>query len=642
MKRLILICGLFFSLLISPEIQGQDSMWSYDQLQTRLDSLRDQFQSQDMEEIQLNYFRIGTIRLKEGQFPESLAYFDSVDVYFRRHPNKDLLISYLAKKAYALAGVGQTEAALEIGREAIQLGEEQGQTELLAEVYNDVGLMYAIINDAPNCAKTLLKGYVLAKELHLWGVVASLSNNLTILFTYLQQFEQAKKYNQEAIRMCDILQLNAIKTKVLFNRVSLSMELNELDSARWYLDQVMSQDLDPDYALLKPYVETIRGDLAWKSGDYEAAYQLYQTAEGLARVSLDKKAELEAGMGIVQYLAHTHQYEEALEILSEIIPHPLVAAIDKKDCLDLQAAAYENIGAYQKAYEAQQWSNKIQDTVLSLERIGIAVSIAADYELRTKENEIEQLEIENELAKQKNVQNQRLIIGLVIFSLLIAALGYYLSRHRRLTLEKDLAEVKENLLRLQINPHFIFNSLNSIQSSFLQEDEEKTIHLFSKFSNLMRQVLHNSELSFVPLSEELQLLINYLELEKIRSNNRFDYHIEIDEHVNMYQVQVPSMILQIFIENAIWHGIGLKEDRGNIHIFVREENGRYKIVIEDDGVGRSFSIKHKSEDQKTKQSLGTQLARQRLQQLNRKYGKRLSLAIQDRSNGQGTRVEIMT
>ncbi|MEM9846515.1 MAG: histidine kinase, partial [Bacteroidota bacterium] len=302
---------------------------------------------------------------------------------------------------------------------------------------------------------------------------------------------------------------------------------------------------------------------------------------------------------------------------------------------------YKKIGDYKSALAVQEQSEQIKDSLAVLERIGVIASLSADYQLKNKEIEIERLELANDLVEQKNQQNKYVILGLGVFALLAVGLGYYFSRHRKLQLEQSLAEVKESLLRLQINPHFIFNTLNSIQSSFLQEDEEKTIHLFSRFSNLMRQVLHNSESAFVPLSEELDLLINYLELEKIRSNDKFDYQIEIEDQVNLYHTKVPSMILQIFVENAIWHGIGPKRSRGLIRISVGEEKGKHKITVEDDGIGRSFSILQKSKGQKNKKSLGTKLAMQRVQQLNQKFGKGLVLEVQDREEVSGTRVSML-
>ncbi|MEM7367786.1 MAG: histidine kinase [Bacteroidota bacterium] len=701
MKFHTLTFGLILCLFTLNQVQGQSDLWLEQQLSLRLDSLQKQMHKQDIqqiiqrirstreeglssfptlevwyllflsdlflhlaetdsadavaqealsislahgleEEIQLNYFRMGTIRLKGGGFAECLPYFDSSEVYFRKTQQQERLTSCLAKKAYALAGLGQQEAAILAAEEAMALAEGIDLPELLTEVYNDVGLMYAITNDAPNCAKIFLKGYALAKEHRLQAVIASLGNNLAILFTYLHQFEKAKKYNQEAIQTCEILNLKSVKIKVLFNRVNLYLALDEVDSAQWYLDLVVDQAREADDVYLEPYIESSRGEISWKKRRYEQAHQHFRQGIALAQLNQDQKAELDALGGVARYLAHSQQHQKALALLANIIHHPLMLAIDKRELIELQSSLYETIGDYPRALEAQKRSSQIKDTVLSLERIGVAVSLETDYELQVQEARIDRLQIENKLAQQQNVQNQRTIIALLIFILLVALLGYYLSRHRRLTLQKDLTEVKESLLRLQINPHFIFNSLNSIQSSFLQEDEEKTIHLFSKFSNLMRQVLHNSEFPFVSLSEELELLTNYLELEKIRSNNKFDYCIEIEEGVNMYQVQVPSMILQIFIENAIWHGIGPKKDRGSIRILVSEEQGKHKILIEDNGVGRSFSIKHKSDDQKTKRSLGTELARQRIHQLNRKYGKGLSLNIQDRPDMMGTCVEIMT
>jgi len=312
------------------------------------------------------------------------------------------------------------------------------------------------------------------------------------------------------------------------------------------------------------------------------------------------------------------------------------------ELLEMKHVIHKKLGNPELAYETLQKSKAIQDSIHSLERLGLIASIEADFELRDKDSRIERLQMQNRVAEQKNQRKQDIIITLVAFLLLLGGLGYYFSRHKRLKLEKGLAEVKQALLRLQINPHFIFNTLNSIQSSILQQNEEKTIYLFGKFSSLMRQVLQNSTAAFVPLSDEIELLINYLELEKIRSNNKFDYQVEIAEGVDVYEAQIPSMILQIFIENAIWHGIGPKENRGNIRILVSWEKGRHKITIEDDGVGRTFSLEHKSKGQKRRKSLGTDLVFQRIQQLNRKFGKGMHLSIRDRSAKMGTTVELLT
>jgi len=129
-------------------------------------------------------------------------------------------------------------------------------------------------------------------------------------------------------------------------------------------------------------------------------------------------------------------------------------------------------------------------------------------------------------------------------------------------------------------------------------------------------------------------------LEKIRTNNKFDFSINIEDDVDIYMEEVPSMVLQIFVENSIWHGVSPKPTRGNININVAKENSKLKVTVEDDGVGRSFSLKHKSKDQKNKKSLGSILAIERIGLLNRKYGKNLQLKISDGHQNIGTKVEL--
>ena len=156
----------------------------------------------------------------------------------------------------------------------------------------------------------------------------------------------------------------------------------------------------------------------------------------------------------------------------------------------------------------------------------------------------------------------------------------------------------------------------------------------------MRQVLEHSSSSFIPLHQELDLLINYLDIEKSRTNNKFDYTIQIDDNVDIYLEEVPTMVLQIFLENSVWHGVVPKKERGHIHLQISKRSNILKITIKDDGVGRSFSLRHKSKDQKEKKSMGTDLVLQRLQLLNRKFGKNLEVNILDGANEVGTVVEL--
>ncbi len=184
---------------------------------------------------------------------------------------------------------------------------------------------------------------------------------------------------------------------------------------------------------------------------------------------------------------------------------------------------------------------------------------------------------------------------LMIFWLLFKFRLKQLKKKAKIQMENNykLNAMEMKVLRAQINPHFIFNSLNSIQKYVLSNDVLKASDYLGKFSRLIRAVLENSIENNSTLDQENSLLKNYLDLERMRTNFKFDYQIIMDPSLNM-DTLIPSMLAQPYLENAIWHGIGLKEENGNIKIVFEQSPEGVKCIIEDDGVGRTKAAEMKS------------------------------------------------
>ena len=176
-------------------------------------------------------------------------------------------------------------------------------------------------------------------------------------------------------------------------------------------------------------------------------------------------------------------------------------------------------------------------------------------------------------------------------------------------LEADL-----KALRSQMNPHFIFNSLNSINRYIIKNDPVNASDYLSKFARLIRMILDHSNEKTIPISKEIQFLNYYLDLEQIRLNNAFAFQIEIDTNVDSEQDRIQPMLLQPFLENAIWHGIMNKpEKNGILTIRFSKENELLQVEIRDNGVGRKQAALHKPK--RSSASLGIQLTQNRLQLL---------------------------
>ena len=193
-----------------------------------------------------------------------------------------------------------------------------------------------------------------------------------------------------------------------------------------------------------------------------------------------------------------------------------------------------------------------------------------------------------------------------------------------------------------MNPHFIFNALNSVNSYIAKSDERSANKYLSDFAAIMRSVLENSEEDFIPLSKELELIQLYLKLEHSRFPDQFDYQIHLDDKVNPSSFEIPPMLLQPYVENAVWHGLRYKEDKGILKVSVlHKSDDSLNIVIEDDGIGRKRSAELKTRHQSDQKSTGMENIKKRIGILNTMGRDKIDVDIQDLyKDGTGTKVTV--
>jgi sensor histidine kinase YesM len=193
-----------------------------------------------------------------------------------------------------------------------------------------------------------------------------------------------------------------------------------------------------------------------------------------------------------------------------------------------------------------------------------------------------------------------------------------------------------------MNPHFIFNSLSSIQNKIINEEPEIATDYLARFSLLFRNILEGSIEEYIPLVNELETIKNYLELQKVRFPDKFDYIIDIDTDIDIESVMVPPLLTQPFIENAIEHGIKHKEGKGHIDVKIERSSDwaiRQKadmvFEVEDDGVGREKAQEIMKKQDKGHKSLATKLTQERIAVLNRRSKKKISMEVIDLKDDQG-------
>ena len=246
-------------------------------------------------------------------------------------------------------------------------------------------------------------------------------------------------------------------------------------------------------------------------------------------------------------------------------------------------------------------------------------------------------------------------IGIV---LLVAAAAYWFYRYRidhlkkkqkmKLEYEKKLANVEMTALLAQMNPHFLFNSLNSIDSYIIRSESKKASEYLNNFARLIRLILQNSRSNHISLKDELEALDLYLQMERLRFMDKFEYEIKVEKGADAASTIIPPMLIQPYVENAIWHGLMHKKDGtvGKVEILISRENGNLKCIVKDNGIGREKAEEIKAQKPgNRKRSMGMQITSDRIEMINKLYNANTRVKITDMKdeNGKatGTMVELV-
>lgn len=231
----------------------------------------------------------------------------------------------------------------------------------------------------------------------------------------------------------------------------------------------------------------------------------------------------------------------------------------------------------------------------------------------------------------------RAVMGLLVIGCIVLIVKL---REKRLVKEQQVkSEFRERLtssemkaLRSQMNPHFLYNSLNAIRLFVLQNDSDNAEKYLVKFARLMRLILDNSRQDWINLGSEVEQLQLYLELEQLRFDNKFDFSVQVDASLHKENTSVPPMIIQPYIENSILHGIAHKRDKGMITVTIQPSNGHLECIVEDDGVGRRKAQELKSKKLTSHKSVGLQVTSERLQLISERTGKAAGVEVVDLYN----------
>lgn len=439
---------------------------------------------------------------------------------------------------------------------------------------------------------------------------------LTQVYNAKQEYEKSRKQLQASKKKADKID-NIDLTNSYYNSLS-EVSKNAPSSSN-------------EYAVIQQEVITYNNS----NGNYDMATQ--------SSVNLSKS------------LLQQNRTKEALEVLegnTEIATKSNDLAV-KKEYYKVLGDIYREEGEKDKAEKLQKEYDAILDSFALAQNNRQIILEAKNNLLDNAQNKVLLLEKERELRdkeiellkkdqdlKDSTIKRQKIIswvlgIGLLAIGVL---LFFIYKNNREKKISNQLLVLKS--LRNQMNPHFIFNSLNSVNSFIAQQDERSANKYLASFSKLMREVLEYSQEDFIPLSKEIEILKIYLDLEHFRFKDTFDFEFIIDPSINREDYLIPPMLIQPFVENAIWHGLRYKKDKGKLTVVFKQMTDHILITIEDDGIGREQSKALKTSNQKKMKSTGLKNVENRLAIIKNVFKRKLIVDIQDIKTNQATGTKV--
>jgi len=351
-----------------------------------------------------------------------------------------------------------------------------------------------------------------------------------------------------------------------------------------------------------------------------------------AQKTNDVRTEIEQMQTLSANYFKTNENEKGISVLKEAYD----VALEKGNTIGAKNSLELLIDQYKKEKNTQKALDAYSDFMDRLESLIKSDSTLIDSKVfQVQEKRITQLENEK-ILKDELIRKQDMINYVLLFSIILILLFLIFIAKTLYSIKKKNKKIALQSLRREMNPHFIFNSLNSVNQFIAQNNELEANKYLSSYSKLMRNMMENSNKDFIPLITEIDQLKEYLDLEHMRFRDKFIYKIDIDKSMDADSIYIPNMLLQPQLENAIWHGLRYRDGGGLLTLSVNSENGRLCVKVEDNGIGIAKSKELKTKHQQEHKSRGLSNTLERITLLNDLYNTNIIMNIEDKEeNNQG-------
>lgn len=529
---------------------------------------------------------------------------------------------------------GQNEQAIANFTAALEINKAMNQMASVANSYENLGIVYNEMGDFSNAIECQLKSVEIRKPIHYPRLFNNYMN-LATLYGAIDNKERREYYIELAKKDIASKPETSAENKAVFYS-----GLGDL-----YHEQELFDSSIVCYRKVIAFSKEVQWNRGITSGMGSLAAVFQEIGKPDSAIVYHQKS-----------LALSEQIDECMSIAEELTAlakiyaqkgdnHKAVSYAEKalkkaRSCkllemesqiLEFTANYYADKGNYKMAYENYIAYTAVEDSIRSADVINKITELETQYQTKEKEQQIELLSAENQIKNQRNA----LFIAISIMLLLLIAIGSLLYYRNKKQSQQKQETLRQQLLRSQMNPHFLFNALGSIQNYMLSNNANEAAGYLNNFASLTRAILEHSDVESILLEDEIGALHNYIKLEQMRLQNSFSYSIEFEGEIEPEFIAIPPMLIQPFVENAIKHGLKNKENNGVLKITIQDCNDFLKVIVSDNGNG----FEEDTTQDKGHKSMAMTIFTKRIGLLKKKYSKKAGVEIDSVLNA-GTKVTI--
>ncbi len=590
---------------------------------------------------------------------EVLRFVKSDTLFMNFFLNESCRKNYLPGQAYAFNQLGNVyrncsfyTKAIQFHQLALDVSQTANNLELRIYSLNMLSLDFLKIEAIQSALNKVTAALELAQAVKKPSIEMQRSLGVTLnrlgnIYKTLEEYTIAIEKFEESLKI-------AIKLDDL-----MSAAINHIDIAECLEATNQLEEALENYQKFEIYNKEISSDrlsliaalgvahIYVKIGRSDEAFEILSLILNKYQDFEDKNINAKIEVNVGWALTHLNRFTEARTHLLkglELAQNYKLLSQEEQAYVFLSDLAIKQ-GDYKNALSYNKKAQAIEKRISNDRNKRYVADLISSSENEKKAIQIQILAKENELARQKLRKNENAILVSLLLLALTAVILYVLYRQYQLKSEKKLLTLEQSMLRSQMNPHFLFNSLNAIKLCIIKNETKNAIHYLNKFSKLVRRILEASSLKEIPLNEELETIQLYMNIENIRFSNEINFEVTVEQDLDVNAIKIPSLILQPFLENAIWHGLSSKGGEKNIRVDIKKENDYFiAITITDNGIGRAAAQVNKENKVLKRKSLGINITKERLANFSRDYQNSFQVTMIDLynedHNPRGTKVII--